>query len=106
MVHNFPQNDHSLSFHVVNCWHLLERSIRRKHDSDQWHFFEGMSQPPAKKKKAKSETPAGAVSHEERRKCIFLPSWQKDKLWLVFGSHSDDSDSGVEDADIDSDTDE
>ena len=34
-------------------------------------FVEGVSQPPGKKKKTKSETRTGAVAHEEKRKRTF-----------------------------------
>ena len=45
-----------------------------------WRFLEGVSQPPAKKKK--SETQIAAVAHVRNR--TFLPSRQKGRPWLVF----------------------
>ena len=56
-------------------------------------FVEGLSQPPGKKKKTKSETRTGAVAHEEKRKRTFLPSWQKDRPWLVSMSEVTESQS-------------
>lgn len=53
----FPQNDRRLRFHVVNCWRLLEWSIRRKRDSDQdVAFCSRFVTASAKKQKTKSET--------------------------------------------------
>ena len=42
-------------------WGFVERAIR----TTMWRFFEGVSQPPATKKK--SETQIGAVAREEKR---------------------------------------
>lgn len=52
-----------------------------------WRFIEGVSQPPAKKKKNEK----GAAAYEEKRRRTFLPSWQKDRPWLVFMPKQNDS---------------
>ena len=81
---DFPQNDHKLSFHVVKCWYLLERSIRWKHDSAQhvkfcWRFVTA-SGKKEKKLKLKQEPAA----HEEKTKMSYHLAFMTKKTDLGF----------------------
>ena len=69
-----------LTFHFVNCWHLLEWSIHRKYDCDQdvafcWRF----AAFGEKEKILKVELKQKPFPKREKCKCTctFLPSWQK-----------------------------
>ena len=48
-----------------------------------WRYLDGVSAPPAKKKKSEAGEKQAKYEKEERRRA-FLPSWQKNRPWLKF----------------------
>ena len=60
-----------------------KRGLTADRDNNMWRYLDGVSAPPAKKKKSEAGEKQAKYEKEERRRA-FLPSWQKNWPWLKF----------------------
>jgi len=80
----FHESHCRLNYHVVNrCYFsdVLQHSNAKADRENMWRYLDGVSAPPAKKKKSEAGEKQAKYEKEERRRA-FLPSWQKDRPWL------------------------
>ena len=60
-----------------------KRGLTADRENNMWRYLDGVSAPPAKKKKSEAGEKQAKYEKEERRRA-FLPSWQKNRPWLKF----------------------
>ena len=60
-----------------------KRDLTADRENNMWRYLDGVSAPPAKKKKSEAGEKQAKYEKEERRRA-FLPSWQKNRPWLKF----------------------